>query len=88
MKSVQKMNDLLEKRDKVERKRNNNTSSGSNSFMGRVRNVGGATKFSNFDIAQAINSGATLGIKNDEMEKYVAASSNLEQALGCEFDSC
>lgn len=143
MKSVQKMNDLLEKRDKVERKRNNNTSGGSNSFMGRVRNiggkiarnikenaismltneamksfeefqesdfevrsaaaktggfdkdykkfmelarkVGGATKFSNFDIAQAINSGATLGIKTNEMEKYVTASSNLAQAFNSDL---
>lgn len=50
-----------------------------------ARQVGGATKFNNLDIAQAINAGATLGIKKDEMKEYIPAAANLAQAFNAEL---
>jgi len=48
-----------------------------------TKKVGGDTKFNNLDVAQAINAGATLGIKKDEMKQIIPAAANLAQA----FDS-
>ena len=50
-----------------------------------TKQVGGATKFNNLDVAQAINAGATLGIKKDEMKEYVSAAANLAQAFNAEL---
>ena len=50
-----------------------------------ARQVGGATKFNNLDIAQAINAGATLGIKKDEMKQIIPSAANLAQAFNAEL---
>ena len=46
-----------------------------------AKQVGGATKFNNLDVAQAINAGATLGIKKDEMKQIIPSAANLAPAL-------
>ena len=43
--------------------------------------VGGETTYSNADVAKAINSGATLGIKADEMKSILPSSAQLGQAF-------
>ena len=50
-----------------------------------AKQVGGATKFNNLDVAQAINAGATLGIKKDEMKEIIPAASNLAQAFNSDI---
>jgi len=50
-----------------------------------AKQVGGATKFNNLDVAQAINAGATLGIKKDEMKQIIPAASNLAQAFNSDI---
>ena len=49
------------------------------------RKVGGATKFNNLDVAQAINAGATLGIKKDEMKQIIPSAANLAQAFNSDI---
>ena len=43
--------------------------------------VGGETTYTNSDVAKAINSGATLGIKADEMKSILPSSAQLGQAF-------
>jgi len=50
-----------------------------------AKQVGGATKFNNLDVAQAINAGATLGIKKDEMKQIIPAAANLAQAFNSDI---
>ena len=50
-----------------------------------AKQIGGATKFNNLDVAQAINAGATLGIKKDEMKEIIPAASNLAQAFNSDI---
>nr|DAI37985.1 MAG TPA: minor tail protein [Caudoviricetes sp.] len=50
-----------------------------------TKQVGGATKFNNLDVAQAINAGATLGIKKDEMKEIIPTASNLAQAFNSDI---
>ena len=50
-----------------------------------TKQVGGATKFNNLDVAQAINAGATLGIKKDEMKEIIPSAANLAQAFNSDI---
>ena len=50
-----------------------------------AKQVGGATKFNNLDVAQAINAGATLGIKKDEMKEIIPSAANLAQAFNSDI---
>ena len=50
-----------------------------------TKQVGGATKFNNLDVAQAINAGATLGIKKDEMKQIIPSAANLAQAFNSDI---
>ena len=50
-----------------------------------TKKVGGDTKFNNLDVAQAINAGATLGIKKDEMKQIIPAAANLAQAFNSDI---
>ena len=50
-----------------------------------AKQVGGATKFNNLDVAQAINAGATLGIKKDEMKQIIPSAANLAQAFNSDI---
>lgn len=46
--------------------------------------VGGETTYSNADVAKAINSGATLGIKTDEMKSILPSAAQFGQAFHVE----
>lgn len=50
-----------------------------------TKQVGGVTKFNNLDVAQAINAGATLGIKKDEMKEIIPSAANLAQAFNSDI---
>lgn len=56
-----------------------------NELFQLVNKVGGDTRFTNADAAKALNAGATLGIKKEELKEILPAAAQLAQAFNTEI---
>ena len=52
-----------------------------------AQDVGAVTKFKNLDVAQAINAGATLGLKELDLESVIPSSAKLAQGFNANLES-
>ena len=51
-----------------------------------AQDVGAVTKFRNLDVAQAINAGATLGLKELDLQSVIPSSAKLAQAFNAQLE--
>ena len=51
-----------------------------------AQDVGAVTKFRNLDVAQAINAGATLGLKEMDLQSVIPSSAKLAQAFNAQLE--
>lgn len=56
-----------------------------NDMFNLVNKIGQDTRFTNADVAKALNAGATLGIKKEELKQILPAASELAQAFNTEI---